>query len=419
MSNYRNLIFGICLFYLQESFSGSFITPLTLDGLEELSRGEEGQKKGEYTAFVNLQFIAIAPDGQRSFQSVRPPIVPIDLVYTSIANGKGVPREEIVAKSESEIREIIAKSNLRIGADVLSGPAFKDALDNAFLIQKLSRIDDEKTMYATLAFEMKSESYLKKVDFLSSFLYYLNQNYDYTSLGINGTADIKATDMDLMRGIRESIRTGKPVEAGVCRHMHKLAIKMAQAMGIENAYTVAYNTSDSAHMNMVIQDPADPTRVFQLNYSYKKEITGLTGPEALTQNHGGLPSDGINLRVFNHKDEHAITLPTEEGGILNRVTGGEDRDLSPDYKSKSQFRQAGVQTPYGTVRFFNASSPLGNQGQVSGAAYNVRLTYNDLYYGEYGVAGFMSERVILEKVQIVRPLMRVNVWITLIQAGVP
>jgi len=335
--------------------------------------------------FFNLQFMATGKNGEPSFQSVPVPRINLKEFVTAYSKATDLERQDVLKLSQNQMREILLS-----GVTSLEGTAKENSIDNALLIYKLSQIKNEKLMYQTLQTEMKSQSFARKVDFLANLLSYLMDNYDITSAQTDSSA-IKITDMEMMAAIGESIRTGKKLEAGVCRHMHQLAIKMAGALGIDNAYTVAYTTKQLAHMTLIMQDPKDPKKVIQLNYGTKSETDGVTGPEALSQNHG-LPSNGIVFKIFNQKDQFAISLPSELGGILNRVTGGEDQDLSPDYKSRSQFQQVGVETPYGTVRFFHTESPLGNQEEVSGGAYNFKLKYNDLFYGEFGISGFTSSR---------------------------
>jgi len=336
--------------------------------------------------FFDFQFLAIGKNGEASFQSMSVPRINLRDFFTSHSAVAEIDRVNLLNMPESDLRDLL--NGLTFD---MSDVAKEHAIDNSLLIYKLSKLDNEKTFYQTLSKEMASQSYAKKVDFLANFLDYLGDNYDFTSIENNTSEEIRVSDMEMIKAIGESIRTGSPVEAGICRHMHQLAIKMAHAMGIRTAYTVAYSTTEYGHMTMVLQDPSDPKKVVQLNYGSKIESNNLTGPEALVQNHLN-PSAGITLTVFNHKNQYAITLPTEEGAILNRVTGGSDRDLSPDYKSKSVIKQVGIQTPYGTVRVFHGSSPLGNQGEIHGVAYNSKLKYSDLFYGEYGIAGFTSEK---------------------------
>jgi len=330
--------------------------------------------------------MAKGSNGEASFQSVPVPFVNLSRFLSTVTSNEGKSREEVLSLKHKDLKELLMNSVTR-----LDGKAKEDAIDNALLINKVSQMKSEKLIYQTLKKELASKPFARKVDFLANFLSYLEGNYDFTSIKTNTSEDIKVTDLEMFRAIGYSIKSGQRLEAGVCRHMHQLAIKVAEAIGIENAYTVAFTTIQSGHMTLIMQDPKNPKKVVQLNYGTKSETDGLTGPEALNQNHG-LPSNGITFKIFNNKSEHAINLPSELGGILNRVSGGEDQDLSPDYRSRSQFQQVGVETPYGTVRVFLSDSPLGSQESAVGGGYNLKLNYNDLFYGEYGISGFTSKR---------------------------
>jgi len=349
-----------------------------IDGVKDLPK--------KNNVFFNLQFMVKGNNGESSFESVFIPRINLKSFVSQYAFFNEVSRDVVLNFKDDELRKLLLESE-----SSLEGKAKEAAVDNSLLIYKLSQIKDEKEMYQTLAREMRSQPFERKVDFIANVLSYLSDNYDFSSLNEDGTDDIKVSDMKMLWAIGESIRTGQPVEAGVCRHMHQFAIKLAAAIGIKNPYSVGFVTTEYGHMTLVMEDPKDPTRLIQLNYGKMSETQGLTGPEALSQNHD-IPSTGIVLKLFNHKDQHAINLPTELGGVLNRMAGGEDQDLSLDYKSRSQFLQVGVETPYGVVRFFHADSPLGNQEKVQGGAYHAKLKYNDLFYGEIGLSGFTASR---------------------------
>ena len=88
----------------------------------------------------------------------------------------------------------------------------------------------------------------------------------------------------------------------------------------------------------------------------------------------------------------AIILPSELGGVLNRVTGGEDSDLGQRYEDRSQIIQTGLNTNIGTFRFFKANSHLGNQAETMGVSYNTRVELGKSFYIEPGVAIYSTKR---------------------------
>lgn len=334
--------------------------------------------------FFNAQLLVVGKNGEQSFQEVYIPRVNYSEELGYYASRTSLTREQVLALPEDKRRQILLD-----GYSGPSGEAKKDAVDNAMLIAKIAATRGEGDMYGILSKEMAKAPYGKKVDFLANFLSYLNDNYDFESLEPGKDKD--PTDKEIMSALDDSIKSGRPVPAGVCRHMHQLAVRMAQAMGIKEAFGVGFRTHGGGHRTLVLTSPDDPTKVIQLNYGSKSENNGVSGPSALSQNHT-LPDTGIKLRIFNGKDDLAIQLPSDQGDILNKVTGGEDKELSPDHKSQAQIQQVGVGTPYGTVRFFHAKTPMGNQTEMMGGAYNIKVNYNDVFYGEYGIAGFTADR---------------------------
>lgn len=361
----------------EESVTAKTKSPL--DGTEDRPR--------KVNLFFNLQFMATGKNGENNFSETGVPTVDYGSEMSWYASRHGMTKAQVMALPEDQRRQILMNETYYN----LDGEAKKDAVDNALLIAKIASLKGSPDTYAVLEKEMSKASFGRKVNFLANFLSHLSYNYDYASIE-PGAPDTTVSDEQMMKALDESIRTGNPVPAGVCRHMHMLAVRYAQAMGIKEAFGVAFNTTgSSAHMTMVLTSPDDPKKVVQLNYGGVIEKDGVAGPGALSQNHT-IPDTGIRLRVFNGKNEHAINLPSEQGAILNRVSGGEDSDLSPNYKSESQIKQVGVATPYGTLRVFHAETPTGNQTKMMGGAYNIKLSYKDALYAEGGVAGFASER---------------------------
>ncbi|HXH75306.1 MAG TPA: hypothetical protein VNJ08_10095 [Bacteriovoracaceae bacterium] len=349
--------------------------------------GTDAQPK-KIEVFFNVQLMAVGKNGESSFKEVSVPRINLRDQVAIYAATNSMTREQVLALGEEKLRDIMLNSS-----SYLTGQTKIDVAENSLLVGKLAGIKDEALIYKTLEKEMSKASYAKKVNFLANFLSYLYENYDYDAVGTSSGKN--ATDAEMMAAIDQSIRTGKMVPAGICRQMHQLAVRYAQAMGIKEAFGISFRTQGGGHRTLVLTSPDDPNKVIQLNYGYKSENNGVTGPSALSQNHI-YPDSGIRFRVFNGKDDQAISLPSEQGGILNIVTGGKDSDLSPNYKSDAQIQQFGVGTPYGTVRFFHAETPIGNQSSVTGAAYNTKVSYNDVFYGEYGIAGFSSTRPVQE-----------------------
>ena len=337
--------------------------------------------------FFNFQYLATGQNGQTSFQSTSIPRINASNVIGSYANANGMTRQQVLAMSDADFKQML-RDNAPNG---LSGQALEDTVNNAFIIARMSQFETVDAAMSFASGHMRNANFGQKVNFLANYLSYMNDNYENDMINGGPTVGQDRWDQDLHSAMGTTILTGEEMPAGVCRHMHQMAVRMARRMGIDEAFGVGYRTAGGGHRTMVLTHPDDPTKVVQVNYGKVSTNEGVGGPAALTQNHT-LPSSGIRFRIYNGEDRPAIILPSELGGILNRVTGGEDSDLGQNYTSDAQIQQVGVSTPYGTVRIFRATTPTGSGEEVVGGAYNVRVDYNDIFYGEYGIAGFHSER---------------------------
>lgn len=351
-----------------------------------LSDSQDLDDKQKY--FFDLQFSTIGKNGERSFSSLPVARIDLDKFITNHSSAMGMSRANVIALPDSQFRSLLSAYTGMAG---LTGSALNDAVDSAMLIKKMSTFNSANDAMDFAAQTLETESFAKKVSFLATYLETLLSNYE-TQLSPGGlTAGEYRYDQDLHNALRDTINLGGINEAGVCRHMHQMAVRMARRMGIDEAFTVGYRTGGDGHRTMVLTDPNNPGLVVQLNYGIVSSSMGISGVEALSQN-GEIPDSGIRFRIFNGKDELVLSLPSELGAVLNRVSGGENSDLAIGYKDNSRIMQTGINTPYGTVRIFHANNPQGNNAQTSGLAYNAKTTFNDIFYTEIGVAGFSSNR---------------------------
>ena len=239
--------------------------------------------------------------------------------------------------------------------------------------------------------KLKGASLDQKVDLLATYLTNLDSNYEYEMINDGPAVGEDRWDRDLHNAMSRSIRYGEKIPAGVCRHMHQMAVRLAEKIGFDEAFGVGFRTQEGGHRTMVLTHPDNPQKVIQLNYGRVTENSGVSGPAALSQN-GSIPDTGIRFRVINGDDVMAIILPSELGGVLNQVTGGDDSDLGQRYEDRAEVQQMGVKTPYGTFRIFAASTPMGNDASTQGASYNTKIKFGSNFYGEYGAAVYQTER---------------------------
>jgi hypothetical protein len=336
--------------------------------------------------FFNLQWMAVGSNGQMA--TVETPVPRVNFMNSvgNYATSNGLTREQVLGKTDAELLEIFKTDS------GLTGQAADDAARNALRVVRWSGLGSEQAILDAIGADMRTASFGQKVGLLATFLSAFRDNYDTArtdsdSPNSEGRVELK----QMMDAINGNVRNGTGIDAGVCRDMHQAAVRLARAMGINDAFGVGFATIGGGHRTLVLTDPNNRGQTVQLNYGSVTTHNGVAGPSALSQN-GTLPDVGIRFRLYNSEDRPAIILPSDKGGILNIVTGGTDRDLDPFYQTPAQINQAGIETPYGNFRVFHAQASAGNGEQVLGGAYNVRIDYNSIFYGEYGIAGFYSTR---------------------------
>ena len=267
-------------------------------------------------------------------------------------------------------------------------------INNALNIIEFSKVSSETEMKDFLSTNIKSSSFGEKTAFLANILSLFSDNYDFDSLK-EDSQEVKISDMDMIRALNGSIQTGTIIPVGVCRHMHQFAIRIAKSIGIDNAFGVGFRTHGGGHRTLVLGVPGSPTQVVQLNYGEKVDIGNVTGTAALTQNHS-LPSTGIRFRIYNGEDKASITLPTEQGALLNLLSGGRNSDLVHGIETESIIQQFGIKTPYGTFRAFKANSPERGYSNFQGVGYDFTFDFFKYFSNEFGFAGFQNERSLLD-----------------------
>ncbi|MBI2520683.1 MAG: hypothetical protein HYV97_09705 [Bdellovibrio sp.] len=352
---------------------------------EDQAFAEAAKKKKKVELFFDLQFLAVGNDGKMAIASTPIGRINVTSVIANYANSTGMTRAQILAMSDDQLKVVLAN-----GTDGLEGQAKTDAIDNALLIIRASALDSESAILSMIAEQSKGMSFGRKVGLIATFLASFSDNYDNDRTGSGPASEGSVSLKTMLSAINSNLATGTQINAGVCRDMHQGAAQLARAMGIDEAFTVGFRLVGGGHRTLVLTDPKNRGRVYQLNYGSITEQT-VSGPSALSQN-GSLPDAGIRFRIYDANGRPAIILPSDRGTILNLVTGGSDQQLDLMLHSNNTVTQGGLNTPYGTFRIFVANAAQGNGEQVVGAAYNIRVNYNEIFYGEYGLAGFQSER---------------------------
>jgi len=337
--------------------------------------------------FYELQYAVTGQNGQQSFVSTPIGTVNLSSAVGNYASQNGMTREEVLALPNDQFRNILSNSSTS-----LTGQALDDAVDNAMIIRDLSYLENDQAMYAALKTRMQGASFGKKMGLLATFLDTFGSNYDNDRTDTdhpNSEGSVSLTQM--MQAHNSNFSTGSNIDAGVCRDMHQAAVRLAHAMGMDEAFGVGFRTQGGGHRTLVVTDPNNRGNTYQLNYGRMLTQDGVAGATALSQNHT-IPDTGIRFRVYNANDKPAIILPSDRGTILNRMTGGQDSDLDLLHSANLNIVQGGIATPYGNFRAYNARANMGNGEEITGIAYNVHIDYNNVMYGEYGVTAFQAER---------------------------
>lgn len=344
--------------------------------------------KEKYHFFADLTYLDQVNKSKDSekFQTTSVPYIKIPFYLSWYAYYNNIDYSDISKGSPEEIREAL----IQITPTYTDENEKLQLIDNAMRVVEFTQLETDKEIMSYLKSEMSKRSFGDKTVFLSNILSMLSDNYDHEMLE-DDYDERPVSDQDMIRAIRNSIETGKKVPAGVCRHMHQFAIRVAKGMGIQNVFSVGYRTQKGGHRTLILGIPGSPSQVVQMNYGQKITMDKVSGSMALNQDHS-IPMTGIRFRVYNGDDQTSIILPSEEGALLNRLTGGKDSDLAQGFRVDSSIQQLGIKTPYGTFRVFKANSKNKNYSSFKGIGYNKTFKFFNYFSNEIGIGGFESQR---------------------------
>ena len=296
-----------------------------------LNQGTRRRAKFEF--FFDAEYIAGGQNGDMSFSADAVPYINIPLTISRHAGETSQTIADVLSKTDDELLSIFKTSiSSSLG---LSDSQMNDMANAALIVTRMSNYDNANDAMDFAASQLAGASKSQKLSFISGYMGSLAENYEYEMLSGGSTVGAVRTDDDLHSALSGYIETGNVIPAGVCRQIHSMGIRLARKLGFDESFGVGFSTAGSAHRTLVMTDPNDPTQVIQGNYDDLAINDGVTGVAALGQN-GSIPDTGIRFRIYNAKDKVAIVLPSELGGVLNRVTGGQDSDLGQRYEDQSQ-----------------------------------------------------------------------------------
>ena len=211
----------------------------------------------------------------------------------------------------------------------------------------------------------------------------LLEGYDYERMNgsQNGPAIVTFRDMIDAR------KNGK--SAGVCRDMTVAITQTLKEMGVNNAFTIAYQSTRSRHATVLVQDPNNAAKTYTINYYDVTSNEAATSSTHLLQD-STVPDTTITYEVYDRDGKILTTLPSGLGEILKEMTGGDVEDLDPMAVSKNQVLTAVLARKRG----FDIGAGIGRtQNGDEVMALTAGYTLNsDRAPGRYAIAFYSNER---------------------------
>ena len=235
---------------------------------------------------------------------------------------------------------------------------------------------------------MKGKSFRHKIHFLSQMLGRMEDNYDKTLP--SGEVSTKSLYKEMHKDNMGSGKGRKNV-AGVCRHMHQLALKMARKMGLKMSYGISYPTANGYHLNTIISNPLNPSETIRFNYQSIEAATGAEGSGALAQSHSVPLNSGITYHVWDDNDTPLYYLPNQKGLVLERMSGGDIRLFDPNISPDAGITRAGYQINDHQINIFHSLNPeVGDGEHIMGASYYTDVPISKHFSAEWGASLYYS-----------------------------
>lgn len=195
-------------------------------------------------------------------------------------------------------------------------------------IDKIFKSKDDAEI-KNIAEELGSKlNFEQKIEFASQLGGILLEGYDYDR------ADEGANSKGIVT-LRQMIEARqKGSFAGVCRDMSMAMAHTLKAMGVKDAYVVGYQSAVGGHATVLVQDPNNKNKTYNINYNYTTSNESGSALSHLNQN-STLPSVGTNMQIYDADGKHLTSLPTHLGVLLHEMAGGKAGDLDPMLRSEN------------------------------------------------------------------------------------
>lgn len=270
----------------------------------QLSSGEKFESIGVAT-FTGLEN-TLAPRGG------------FDAAYRDFKNQNQITYG--VFQEAEAFRNFLRDCNIEAPVDQI---AMRLGLDRVFRSTNDSEV---RQVFEELAPKLTFE---QKIELGSRLGGMLLQGYDYERAKGGPNSKGVVTFRDMINGRRN----GTP--SGVCRDMSQAIAVSLKQMGIDQAYVVAYQTAGGGHATVLVQDPNNPMKTYNINYNFQTSTESGSALSHLQQD-STIPSVGTDMRIYTPEGKQLTALPTNLGLALSEIAGREAKDVDPMLRSENQ-----------------------------------------------------------------------------------
>jgi hypothetical protein len=233
----------------------------------------------------------------------------------------------------------------------------------------------------------------QKINFMRYILFQLSENYDDDRADDDHPSSDGSVPLNQIKNaLFQNIFNEVDIKAGVCRDIVQAGLLIAKAMGLEHSYGIGYQTTKgSSHRELLIANLKDKNLTI-INYDIQSEAFGITGVKALEVNNE-IPSSGFEFRLTSDQNIREITLPSELGLTLHKMTGGSQDQIMLGSNPMPDIHQVGLGIKdIGKVRLFYSESNQGTKEQTTGLALSTNKKFFDFINIAGGFALYKSER---------------------------
>jgi len=321
---------------------------------------------------------------------------------TEILTTRG-PGDESLQEYLEEYTEVVYRDNPRFNQGIKS---------NATHLLKMLEIYHDGTIddaYKYIEENLSSVSTNQKISFLSNFLRELYEKYDNESLN-NSFADFN--DEDLLKSLNVEARNTADKDdhkAGVCRHMHLMALTMARKMGLQQSYAVSYTSGMGYHLNLYINNPDNPREVYRMDYGSVIKQRDVHGNHALMLDRNNALA-GIGTHFWGEKHNPIFFQPSQKGLLFNDLSGGSNKDFSTSMQSERRMISSSYKmTPSKTVRAAYAAIPNDGNEHIYALSLQHQKKPKQGRYFKYGVGLYGASRTANQTTTFMEKDMRIVV----------